>query len=393
MTGAVIAVVLIAIVDLMHFSQGWVQFGYRFSNDFAPFALLLLALALEAGRPAPAGRATCSSRISIADRRVGRGLGPPPRMVTLDRPHRDRRPDSSWPRSVAAFVALVAAVSTLLPGVAFWDTGELQAVGPLLGTAHPTGFPTWVVLGWLASVVLQPFGEPAFRMNLLNAICLAVAAALCAVLVHRLTGGAWLAFATGVVLAPTPIAWSIGTHADAHGLHLVLSALLLVLLVDWERLERADGGRRPGADRRLVASAVVFGLALGNHSLVILCGAPGSLLFVFAVAPGDPAPAAPRRRLPGRPRRDGRRGLPRAAAPGRPVPGAARLRAPRDVRRVLVRRPGPPVRRQPRSPRSPTWAESRDARAVRLRTSSACSSCSSRSGSSRRRSGGRATRS
>ena len=23
----------------MHFSQGWVQFGYRFSNDFAPFAL------------------------------------------------------------------------------------------------------------------------------------------------------------------------------------------------------------------------------------------------------------------------------------------------------------------------------------------------------------------
>ena len=48
-TGAVIAVVLIAIVDLMHFSQGWVQFGYRFSNDYAPFGMLLLALALEAG--------------------------------------------------------------------------------------------------------------------------------------------------------------------------------------------------------------------------------------------------------------------------------------------------------------------------------------------------------
>jgi hypothetical protein len=48
-TGAAIAIVLIAIVDLMHFSQGWVQFGYRFSNDYAPFGLLLLALALEAG--------------------------------------------------------------------------------------------------------------------------------------------------------------------------------------------------------------------------------------------------------------------------------------------------------------------------------------------------------
>ena len=30
----------------MHFSQGWVQFGYRFSNDFAPFAMVLVALAI-----------------------------------------------------------------------------------------------------------------------------------------------------------------------------------------------------------------------------------------------------------------------------------------------------------------------------------------------------------
>jgi len=42
--GAAIAVLAIAFVNLMHFSQGWVQFGYRFSNDFAPFALILVAL-------------------------------------------------------------------------------------------------------------------------------------------------------------------------------------------------------------------------------------------------------------------------------------------------------------------------------------------------------------
>jgi hypothetical protein len=46
-TGAVIAVVFIAIVNLMHFSQGWVQFGYRFSNDFAPFALVLVGLGID----------------------------------------------------------------------------------------------------------------------------------------------------------------------------------------------------------------------------------------------------------------------------------------------------------------------------------------------------------
>jgi hypothetical protein len=35
------------VVNLMHFSQGWVQFGYRFSNDAAPFALLLVAIGAE----------------------------------------------------------------------------------------------------------------------------------------------------------------------------------------------------------------------------------------------------------------------------------------------------------------------------------------------------------
>ena len=36
----------IALADLAHFSQGWVQFGYRFSNDFAPFAMILVALGI-----------------------------------------------------------------------------------------------------------------------------------------------------------------------------------------------------------------------------------------------------------------------------------------------------------------------------------------------------------
>ena len=44
--GALLAVVIIAVVNLAHFSQGWVQFGYRFSNDFAPFGLVLVTLAI-----------------------------------------------------------------------------------------------------------------------------------------------------------------------------------------------------------------------------------------------------------------------------------------------------------------------------------------------------------
>ena len=44
--GAAVAVLTITVVNLAHFSQGWVQFGYRFSNDFAPFALVLVTVAI-----------------------------------------------------------------------------------------------------------------------------------------------------------------------------------------------------------------------------------------------------------------------------------------------------------------------------------------------------------
>jgi hypothetical protein len=50
---AAAAVLLIALFNLAHFSQGWVQWGYRFSLDFMPFLLPLVAIgaAKADGRP------------------------------------------------------------------------------------------------------------------------------------------------------------------------------------------------------------------------------------------------------------------------------------------------------------------------------------------------------
>lgn len=52
--GAGLAVLVIALFNLAHFSQGWVQWGYRFSLDFIPFLLPLVALgAARAGDGRP----------------------------------------------------------------------------------------------------------------------------------------------------------------------------------------------------------------------------------------------------------------------------------------------------------------------------------------------------
>lgn len=181
---------------------------------------------------------------------------------------------------VVGVIAFAAARQAMLPGLGFWDTAELQTVGPVLGTAHPGGFPTWVLIGWLASVVLQPLGDPAFRMNLLAGLCLAAAAGLTVDLVRTLTRSTALGIAAGLGLALTPLAWSIGTHAEAHALHLVFVAVLVRLMVGWEDAVRAatDRGASPrSADRWLVAAAVAFGFSLGNHQLTVLLALPMAL--------------------------------------------------------------------------------------------------------------------
>lgn len=181
---------------------------------------------------------------------------------------------------IVGSIAVGLAWSTLLRDVGVWDTAEAQTIPPLLGTMHPTGFPAYVLLGWLASVALGPLGSPALAMSALSALLLGVAAAGTVVVATQLTGRLVIATAVGLGLAATPVAWGLGSRADVHALHLALVALLLVALAGWAERRRA---RRP-ADGWLLAAAALVGLALANHRLVVLA-APGIAAFVLLVEP------------------------------------------------------------------------------------------------------------
>ena len=128
----------------MHFSQGWVQFGYRFSNDFAPFAMILVTLghrqAAASALREPWPRGALDRR-----QRLGRLLGRDPGVVSATLDRAVERPAGAG-RHVLAFglvagLALLLYVPTLMPDVGTWDTAEFQAIGPVLGIAHPTGLP------------------------------------------------------------------------------------------------------------------------------------------------------------------------------------------------------------------------------------------------------------
>jgi hypothetical protein len=61
---ALLAIALVSVANLMHFSQGWVQFGYRFSNDIVPFALVLVAIGFSRLVDRPRPRA-CAMPVSV----------------------------------------------------------------------------------------------------------------------------------------------------------------------------------------------------------------------------------------------------------------------------------------------------------------------------------------
>jgi len=71
--------------------------------------------------------------------------------------------------SIASFIIpFIVYITTLAPGLYFIDTGELAAVCIRLGTAHPTGYPLFTLLGNIFSKI--PIGEYIYRLNLMCAL-------------------------------------------------------------------------------------------------------------------------------------------------------------------------------------------------------------------------------
>ena len=90
------------------------------------------------------------------------------------------KPASWWPAIGVAGAALAVYVATLAPGLTFEhngaDGGDLITAAHTLGVPHPSGYPTYTLLAWLASQL--PVGTIAYRANLLSAVCASLAAGL-----------------------------------------------------------------------------------------------------------------------------------------------------------------------------------------------------------------------
>ena len=166
-------------------------------------------------------------------------------------------------------VGFVVYLRTLMPGVAFGDWGEMATVPHVLGVAHPTGYPTYIVMAWLAELV--PIGSVAFRANLLSAVYVSVTLATLSLISLRLGVRPVLAIAAALAMGAVGTVWAAATVSEVNPLHLMFVSLIIHRALVWaDRRTRND----------LLIGAVLIGLALGNHLLMLFI-APFVAVFIL----------------------------------------------------------------------------------------------------------------
>jgi hypothetical protein len=166
-------------------------------------------------------------------------------------------------------VSLVLYLRTLLPDMAFDDWGELQTVPHVLGIAHPTGYPTYILTAWLFE--LLPIGSVAFRANLLAAVCVAVALTAMTSTTMRLGVRPAIAAAVAIATGAIGTIWAAAVVAEVNALHLAFIALIVNRSLAW-----ADERRT----RDLALGGLLIGLSIGNHLLTAFV-APFFVLFAL----------------------------------------------------------------------------------------------------------------
>ncbi len=160
-------------------------------------------------------------------------------------------------------VAFVVYALTLYRSVPGGDSGELIGAIASGGVIHPPGYPLYSLLGSL--FLHLPAGSLALRLNLLSAVCDALAAALLTRAVARATGSLTGGVIGGVLFAFAPGIWRYAIAAEVFALHNLILALLLWLAVLYD----ADRNRR-----HALAGAFVIGLGLSNHQTVLFTAIP-----------------------------------------------------------------------------------------------------------------------
>jgi tetratricopeptide (TPR) repeat protein len=179
-------------------------------------------------------------------------------------------------------LSLAVYTMTLCPSIYWEDSAAFCAVHSLLGIPHSPGFPLYVLLGRVFS--LLPFTSSAFCSNLMSAFWGGATLTVLFFLILEIFGQPnirqWLSYLTGsiavLVFAFSSSFWLQTVRAEVYTLNLFLSLTSILFVLRWRRA----GPTRTGF-RWLLLFTFVLGLSLTNHPLLALTLAPAFLLLIL----------------------------------------------------------------------------------------------------------------
>jgi hypothetical protein len=188
---------------------------------------------------------------------------------------------------VVSLAALVLYLVTLSPSTAMWDTSEYIAAAYTLGLPHPPGNPLFVIIGRVFSI-LPIAGSVAVRINILAAICSAVAAGMWFLITERVLVGwfpaRWQRILGGAIAALIgATAFTVWNQSVVNEKVYTVS-LVGIAIISWLMVRWCDDPDGPKADRILVLVAYLCGLGYANHMAGMLA-APAVGLAVLIVRP------------------------------------------------------------------------------------------------------------
>lgn len=197
--------------------------------------------------------------------RLGRASARPiRRLFDVSKPH--------LPLVLAFVLPLLAYALTACSTVYNLDSAEFSAAAHVLGIVRATGYPLYLLLGKVFTVLL-PVGDVGFRLNILSATCAAGTIVLLYHLLRRLTQRRAAALATALMFAFSYYFWAQAVIAEVYTLHTLLMISLVLLLLRWETNR---------SDVLLAAFALLYGLSFGNHMSTLLL-APAFGIFLLIV--------------------------------------------------------------------------------------------------------------
>jgi hypothetical protein len=173
---------------------------------------------------------------------------------------------SDWAQAGLVAAALFVLYAATAPRtVALEDDGLFILAAYFLGGAHPPGYPLFVLIGKLFT--LLPVGSVAYRVHLVSALFGGLSCGvlwLCArsLLAHRLP-----AYLAAFGLGLSPVFWSQSIIAEVYTLNtfFFLTLTLLALRACPPHAEAAAPALPAAGDRLVPCIAFLYGLSLSNH--------------------------------------------------------------------------------------------------------------------------------